>query len=167
MNHFHSIGIIFLQVLRLTSCRSHSPLNYDAIFIVVIIELVFAFSVGITCIIFSFNLLRELSVTSSASHPTIAAQMPQSSKCRRSTDIMTRGLTLGDEESQSLPQKSILARLRSVTGLGQTWIMLFLGPSYYTPKTEKDDLFHPISISERSSFTKYLRSFSKKNLSYT
>ena len=36
------------------------PIGYDAILAVVIVELVFAFGIGISCIVFSFNLFREL-----------------------------------------------------------------------------------------------------------
>lgn len=45
---------IFLQTVQ------SSPIGYDAILAIVIIELLFAFSVGLACIIFSFNLLRAL-----------------------------------------------------------------------------------------------------------
>ena len=36
------------------------PIGYDAVLAVVIVELVFAFGIGISCIVFSFNLFREL-----------------------------------------------------------------------------------------------------------
>ncbi len=54
---------LIIGQIKLVDCISHSPLKYDAIFVIVIIELVFAFSVGIVCIIFSFNLLRAVSQT--------------------------------------------------------------------------------------------------------
>jgi hypothetical protein len=36
-------------------------LGYDAVLAVVVVELVVAFAIGISCILFSFNLFRELS----------------------------------------------------------------------------------------------------------
>lgn len=47
--------LIFLQ-----KKMGYSPLTYDAVLALVIVELIFSFSVGISCIIFSCNLLREL-----------------------------------------------------------------------------------------------------------
>lgn len=38
-----------------------SPIGYDAVLAVVVVELVVAFAIGISCILFSFNLFRELS----------------------------------------------------------------------------------------------------------
>lgn len=38
-----------------------SPIGYDAVLAVVILELLFAFGIGISCIIFSFNLFWEVS----------------------------------------------------------------------------------------------------------
>jgi len=38
-----------------------TPLGYDAVLAVVVVELVVAFAIGISCILFSFNLFRELS----------------------------------------------------------------------------------------------------------
>jgi hypothetical protein len=40
---------------------SHSPISYNTLMVIVVLELVFAFSVGIICVIFSFNLFRALS----------------------------------------------------------------------------------------------------------
>lgn len=48
-----------------------SPFDYEAVLIIVIIELVFAFSVGFTCIIFSYNLFRALSQSEALSHDVL------------------------------------------------------------------------------------------------
>ena len=56
------LGSILLLIVFLPSicCKSHSPLGYDAILVMVIIELFIAFAVGILCIIFSCNLYRAV-----------------------------------------------------------------------------------------------------------
>lgn len=48
--------------LCLYSCeaRSHSPLGHEAVLVIVTVELVIAFTVGILCIIFSCNVLRAI-----------------------------------------------------------------------------------------------------------
>lgn len=50
------IGLLLL--LRATYARS--PIGYDAVVVLVAIELFFAFAVGITCILFSLNMFRAL-----------------------------------------------------------------------------------------------------------
>ena len=40
--------------------NSNPPIGYQAILALVCVELVFAFGVGLTCVIFSFNMLRAL-----------------------------------------------------------------------------------------------------------
>lgn len=40
-----------------------TPIGYDAVLVVVLIELIFAFGIGISCIIFSFNMYREVSLS--------------------------------------------------------------------------------------------------------
>ncbi len=47
------------------SSSAAAPIAYNAILALVVVEVVFAFSVGIICIIFSFNLLRALKETPS------------------------------------------------------------------------------------------------------
>ncbi len=54
-------SLLFVVVsLSLFSLVSASTIGYDAILAIVIAELVFAFSVGVVCIVFSFNLFRTL-----------------------------------------------------------------------------------------------------------
>ncbi len=40
--------------------KAASPVAYNTILVIVIIELIFAFAIGVVCILFSFNLLRAL-----------------------------------------------------------------------------------------------------------
>lgn len=54
---FIVLACLFSSVLG----HSHSPLGYDTLLVIVIVELFIAFSVGIICVIFSFNLFRALS----------------------------------------------------------------------------------------------------------
>ncbi len=54
--------IFFIQLL--TTASASNNIGYDAILAIVIAELVFAFSVGVVCIIFSFNLFRTLKESS-------------------------------------------------------------------------------------------------------
>lgn len=49
---------LFMYLLRNVSARS--PIGYDAIVVLVAIELFFAFAVGFTCILFSLNMFRAL-----------------------------------------------------------------------------------------------------------
>lgn len=51
---------IFFLFFTFTSASTSSPIAYSAVLAIVIIELIFAFSVGIACIFFSFNLFRAL-----------------------------------------------------------------------------------------------------------
>jgi hypothetical protein len=54
---FSLFVVVSLSILSLVSA---STIGYDAILAIVIAELVFAFSVGVVCIVFSFNLFRTL-----------------------------------------------------------------------------------------------------------
>jgi hypothetical protein len=49
---------LFVYLVRTVSARS--PIGYDAIVVLVAIELFFAFAVGLTCILFSLNMFRAL-----------------------------------------------------------------------------------------------------------
>ena len=49
------VSVVFVSAVQ------HSPISYNALLVLVAVELVFAFSVGIICVIFSFNLFRALS----------------------------------------------------------------------------------------------------------
>ncbi len=51
---------ILLSFLICVIPTSASTIGYDAILAIVIAELIFAFSVGVVCIVFSFNLFRTL-----------------------------------------------------------------------------------------------------------
>lgn len=54
----------FLLLFSNVSATTSSPIAYSAVLAIVIVELIFAFSVGIACIFFSFNLFRALKETS-------------------------------------------------------------------------------------------------------
>jgi hypothetical protein len=51
---------LLLTVLLPFAVQAASPVGYNTILIIVIIELIVAFSIGVVCILFSFNLLRAL-----------------------------------------------------------------------------------------------------------
>lgn len=56
-----ALAIFLIVILSFfNEATASSPIAYNAILAMVVIELVFAFSVGLTCVIFSFNLLRTL-----------------------------------------------------------------------------------------------------------
>lgn len=63
MNH-SSILLILAFLLALlpskVSADSASPIAYDIILVIVILELIFAFSVAVVCVLFSFNLILTL-----------------------------------------------------------------------------------------------------------
>lgn len=52
--------LAFLLVFGATKASSASPVAYNTILVIVSIELIFAFMIGVVCILFSFNLLRAL-----------------------------------------------------------------------------------------------------------
>ena len=64
-----SRAAIFLSLFLGVSARS--PIGYDAIVVLVAIELFFAFSVGFACILFSMNMFRALN-----RHPEIHRILP-------------------------------------------------------------------------------------------
>ena len=47
-------------LLTIAVVQARSPIGYDAIVVLVVIELIFAFGVGVTCIVFSLNMFRAL-----------------------------------------------------------------------------------------------------------
>ena len=49
-----------LLVCGVANASSASPVAYNTILVIVSIELIFAFMIGVVCILFSFNLLRAL-----------------------------------------------------------------------------------------------------------
>ena len=59
-NPFRSILRILVAIVSLKSIDAKSPFSFDVIFCIVVGELVFAFSVGIICVLFSLNLYRAL-----------------------------------------------------------------------------------------------------------
>lgn len=58
--HLLQLFVVGFIATRAVASSTAAPIAYDAILALVIIEVVFAFSVGIICIVFSFNLLRAL-----------------------------------------------------------------------------------------------------------
>ncbi len=57
---------LFIFGLLFEIAVAQSTLSYDAVLVIVIIELVFAFSIGIVCILFSYNLYRAIKLSDSA-----------------------------------------------------------------------------------------------------
>lgn len=51
---------LLLAVLLPCTVQATSPIAYNTILVIVIIELIFAFTIGVVCVLFSFNLLRAL-----------------------------------------------------------------------------------------------------------
>ena len=66
---FNLITAISFLMCLVTAAASNN-IGYDAILAIVIAELVFAFSVGVVCIVFSFNLFRTLKESSEVSMST-------------------------------------------------------------------------------------------------
>jgi hypothetical protein len=56
--------LLLLSLLSFVHGRA-SPVAYNIILVIVIVELLFAFSVGIFCVVFSFNLIMTLKESSS------------------------------------------------------------------------------------------------------
>lgn len=54
---YYFLIVVLLSLFRQASCNH---IGYAAILSIVIVELVFAFSVGVICIVFSLNLFRAL-----------------------------------------------------------------------------------------------------------
>ena len=50
----------FLILLPISCVFARSPIRYETIFVLVVVELFFAFAVGIACILFSLNMFRAL-----------------------------------------------------------------------------------------------------------
>eukprot|EP01041_Mallomonas_annulata_P007074 gene7074-14388_t len=63
------IALIFVIFKK---CVATSPIGYDAIFTLVVLELVFAFGVGVSCILFSINLIRALGDSPSQSYQNLS-----------------------------------------------------------------------------------------------
>ena len=66
-----------------------APIGYDAIVAMVVVELVFAFGIGISCILFSFNLFRELYKDDSMEDELLAGNLPVRASFRASTVLKT------------------------------------------------------------------------------
>lgn len=58
MRYKSYLGLFLFFYLKKTHARS--PIGYEAVVVLVAIELFFAFAVGITCILFSLNMFRAL-----------------------------------------------------------------------------------------------------------
>lgn len=54
------LGWLILQEYSIRQVAAQSTLSYDAVLTIVIIELVLSFSIGVTCILFSYNLFRAI-----------------------------------------------------------------------------------------------------------
>ena len=50
----------FLLLILIPGVTARSPIGYDAIVVLVAVELFFAFGVGVACILFSLNMFRAL-----------------------------------------------------------------------------------------------------------
>lgn len=71
--------LIFVAVAGLSAVEAASPVAYNTILVIVVLELLFAFSIGVICILFSFNLLRALKDSpSEVLHSMSAGELPPS-----------------------------------------------------------------------------------------
>ena len=61
-----------------------TPIGYDAVLVVVLIELIFAFGIGISCIIFSFNMYREVSLNGDKMDALPVGELPSRQTFRNS-----------------------------------------------------------------------------------
>ena len=61
MSQFYLLlGILFASQECIKTVTAQSTLSYDAVLTIVIIELVLSFSIGVICILFSYNLFRAI-----------------------------------------------------------------------------------------------------------
>ena len=56
----YSAGRLSFFLLLIVNTVARSPIGYDAVVVLVGIELFFAFTVGLSCILFSLNMFRAL-----------------------------------------------------------------------------------------------------------
>lgn len=56
----HSVPRSCFFLISIVNAAARSPIGYDAVVVLVGIELFFAFAVGVTCILFSLNMFRAL-----------------------------------------------------------------------------------------------------------
>jgi hypothetical protein len=77
------------HAVQMARAHTHSPIGKEAIYILVIVEVAVAFSIGILCIIFSCNLLRA--VTDSDPSNLTSGQLPRS---RSGTSVRRHSRTL-------------------------------------------------------------------------
>jgi len=71
---------VFIYML-LPFCQAASSIQYDAILALVVLELVFAFGVGLSCILFSINLIRAINDPSLSHVPSGTFPKSRSSSC--------------------------------------------------------------------------------------
>lgn len=101
------LGLLSLTVALscgpfLAYASSSSPVAYDIILIIVILELIFAFSVGVACILFSFNLILTLKESSSEMMDSLAVgDLPPSRVSLHQRDSETSKRETFDESHES------------------------------------------------------------------
>jgi hypothetical protein len=78
---------IFLIGYLCATVHARSPLGYDTVLVLVIIELSFAFAVGLSCVIFSINIIRALH-SSSEVYELPTGDLPPSRKPSQSTGFV-------------------------------------------------------------------------------
>ena len=88
--------------------RARSPIGYEAVMILMSLELIFAFSVGITCIVFSVNMFRALTregeTSTYSSLPVGDFPLPPVSSSQnliRNSSYVTAALSNGDYQYHS------------------------------------------------------------------
>jgi hypothetical protein len=91
----HLVTERFLLLLSLlpTYVLARSPLGYDTVLVLVIIELSFAFAVGLSCIIFSVNIIRALQ-ESTSDYQLPTGDLPPS---RRATSQNLKSNLVGED----------------------------------------------------------------------
>lgn len=62
------MAVVLCGLLQILPSAARSPFDYDVVLAIVIVELVFAFGVGLICIIFSYNLFRAIKESESLPH---------------------------------------------------------------------------------------------------
>lgn len=64
-----------MYAILTTTVTCQSSISYDTVLVIVIIELVFAFSIGLICILFSYNLFRAIKESESAEENEVQLQL--------------------------------------------------------------------------------------------
>lgn len=87
-------------------CSGASSIQYDAIFALVVIELVFAFGVGLSCILFSINLIRAINDPSPFHVPIGTFPKSRASSC---SNAYLGDIADGDDAQIASPEYSNLS----------------------------------------------------------